>query len=161
MVVHIGVILIAIALAASNSFTHSATLALEVGEQVEWGGHTFELASVDERTNDRQSERVLAANVILDGGDTYRPATTTYLNIGQDVGTPSVRTGLTEDIYLTLDPGAVAGDSVGVDQGLREADDSLAVDRWLDHGDRHAARRVPRHAASPRHRSGLGTAARR
>jgi cytochrome c-type biogenesis protein CcmF len=111
MVVHIGVILIAVALAASNSFTHSATLALEVGEPVEWGGHTFELASVDERTNDRESERVLAANVILDGGRVYRPATTTYLNIGSDVGTPSVRTGLTEDIYLTLDPGAVAGDT--------------------------------------------------
>src|SRR5215203_1236188 len=74
MVVHIGVILIAVALAASNSFTHSATLTLEVGEAVEWGGHTFELESVDERTNDRQSERVLAANVILDGGRVYRPA---------------------------------------------------------------------------------------
>jgi len=111
MVVHIGVILIAIALAASNSFTHSAALVLEQREVVEWGGHTFELASVDERTNDRESERVLAANVILDGGDVYRPATTTYLNIGTDVGTPSVRTGLTEDIYLTLDPGAVAGDT--------------------------------------------------
>ncbi|MET0911552.1 MAG: cytochrome c-type biogenesis CcmF C-terminal domain-containing protein, partial [Ilumatobacteraceae bacterium] len=110
MVVHIGVILIAVALAASNSFTHSATLTLQQGEVVEWGGHTFELESVDERTNDRESERVLAANVILDGGRVYRPATTTYLNIGSDVGTPSVRTGLTEDIYLTLDPGAVAGD---------------------------------------------------
>ncbi len=41
----------------------------------------------------------------------YRPATTTYLNRGEDVGTPSVRTGLTEDIYLTLDAGAAAGDT--------------------------------------------------
>ena len=41
----------------------------------------------------------------------YRPATTTYLNRGEDVGTPSVRTGLTEDIYLTLDEGAAAGDT--------------------------------------------------
>ena len=56
MVVHIGVILIAIALAASNSFTHSATLTLQQGEVAEWGGHTFELVSVDERTNDRESE---------------------------------------------------------------------------------------------------------
>jgi len=111
MVVHIGVIIIAVALAASNSFTHSASLALETGRPVEWGGHTFELTSVDERTNDNQSKRVLAANVVLDGGNTYRPATTTYLNMGVPIGTPSVRTGLTEDIYLTLDPGAVAGDS--------------------------------------------------
>ena len=61
--------------------------------------------NVDERINDNQSERVIAANVILDSGKVYRPATTTYLNRGQDVGTPSVRTGLSEDIYLTLDPG--------------------------------------------------------
>jgi cytochrome c-type biogenesis protein CcmF len=111
MVVHIGVIMIAVALAASNSFTHSATIDVAEGEVVEWGGHTFELTSVTETTNDRASERVLAANVVLDGGAVYRPAITTYLNIGQDVGTPAVRTGLTRDVYLTLEPGAAPGDS--------------------------------------------------
>jgi cytochrome c-type biogenesis protein CcmF len=111
MVVHIGVIMIAVALAASNSFTHSATIDVAEGEVVEWGGHTFELTSVTETTNDRASERVLAANVVLDGGSVYRPAITTYLNIGQDVGTPAVRTSLTRDVYLTLEPGAAPGDS--------------------------------------------------
>ncbi len=109
MVVHIGVIVIAVALAASNSFTHSATLDLSQGDVVEWGGHTFELVSVDERANDRESR--IAANVILDGATTYRPAITTYLNMGADVGTPSVRTGFTEDIYLTLGQGAAPGDT--------------------------------------------------
>ncbi len=109
MVVHIGVIVIAVALASSNSFTHSATLELEQGDVVEWGGHSFELVSVDERTGARESR--VAANVILDGGATYRPAITTYLNIGADIGTPSVRTGLTEDVYLTLGQGAAPGDT--------------------------------------------------
>jgi len=111
MVVHIGVILIAVALASSNSFTHSTTLALEQGVVSEWGGHTFELVSVTERTNAAASERVLEANVRLDGDRTYGPAITTYLNIGQDVGTPAVRTGLVDDIYLTLEPGSAAGDA--------------------------------------------------
>ena len=53
MVVHLGVIMIAVALAASNSFTHSATLELEQGEVAEWGGHTFELESVDRRDQRR------------------------------------------------------------------------------------------------------------
>jgi len=110
MVVHLGVILIAVALAASNSFTHSATLTLQQGEVVEWGGHTFELESVDETLVDN-SKNVLAANVILDGGSSYRPANTTYLSIGTEIGTPSVRTGLAKDVYLTLEPGAAAGDS--------------------------------------------------
>jgi cytochrome c-type biogenesis protein CcmF len=109
MIVHVGVIMIAVALASSNSFTHSATLSLAEGEVVEWGGHTFELESVTERVNSRGSESVLAANVVLDGAKTYAPAITTYLNIGQSVGTPSVRTGLTKDIYLTLESGAQAG----------------------------------------------------
>jgi cytochrome c-type biogenesis protein CcmF len=111
MVVHIGVIIIAVALAASNSFTHSATLDLRVGEVTEWGGHTFELVSVDERTNARESERRIAANVRLDGEQVYRPATTRYLNFGADIGTPSVRTGWNEDIYLTLGQGVAPGDT--------------------------------------------------
>ena len=109
MIVHIGVILVAVALAASNSFTHSATLTLEQGDVVEWGGHTFELQSVTETTNASQSERALEANLILDGGSTLSPAITTYLNIGQDIGTPAVRTGFTKDVYLTLEPGTEAG----------------------------------------------------
>ena len=111
MVVHLGVIVIGIALAASNSFTHSATLTLTQNEPVEWGGHTFELVSVDERINDAGSERVVAANVLLDDRQEYRPAVTTYLNIGQDVGTPSVRTGFTKDVYLTLGQGVAPGDT--------------------------------------------------
>jgi cytochrome c-type biogenesis protein CcmF len=111
MIVHIGVIIIAVALASSNSFTHSATLDLTQGEVVSWGGHTFELESVDERINDRESERRVAANVRLDGEQVYRPATTTYLNIGAEIGTPSVRTGWNEDIYLTLGQGVSPGDT--------------------------------------------------
>lgn len=111
MIVHIGVILVAVALAASNSFTHSATLTLEQGEVVEWGGHSFELQSVTETTNASGSKRALEANLILDGGSTLSPAITTYLNIGQDIGTPAVRTGFTKDVYLTLEPGTEAGAS--------------------------------------------------
>jgi cytochrome c-type biogenesis protein CcmF len=114
MVVHLGVILIAVALAASNSFTHSATLELEQGEVVEWGGHTFELQSVVVEINDAGSERALKANVLLDGDKVYRPAITTYLNQGATVGTPSVRTGFAKDVYLTLEPGAEPGGTVAV-----------------------------------------------
>jgi cytochrome c-type biogenesis protein CcmF len=114
MVVHLGVILIAVALAASNSFTHSATLELEQGVVTEWGGHTFELESVTSEINGAESERALKANVVLDGEQVYSPALTTYLNIGQTIGTPSVRTGVASDVYLTLEPGAEPGDSVAV-----------------------------------------------
>jgi cytochrome c-type biogenesis protein CcmF len=101
MIVHIGVILIAVALAASNSYTHSATIPLTIGEPKEWGGTTFELLRITEEVDDRAS--VVKAEVSLDGGQAYAPAITKYLRLGQDIATPSVRTGLTEDLYLTID----------------------------------------------------------
>ena len=90
MIVHLGVIVIAVALAASNSYTRSATLALDAGVPARFGGHTFELVDVTSRENDR--ERVVTANVLVDG-TVYGPATTRYLARGEDVFTPSVRTG--------------------------------------------------------------------
>ena len=111
MIVHLGVIMIAIALAASNSFTHTATLDLRAGEEAAWGGHTFELTEVTERFNDAGSERAVVAGVLLDREQVYEPRITTYLNMGMDVGTPSVRTGFNKDVYLTLEPGAAPGDT--------------------------------------------------
>ena len=52
MIVHIGVIVIAVALAASNSYTRSATLTLDAGVPSSFGGHTFQLVDVTSREND-------------------------------------------------------------------------------------------------------------
>ena len=91
MIVHIGVIVIAVALAASNSYTRSATLTLDAGVPVAFGGHTFELQSTSRsRENDR--ERVVDAPTCCVDGDTCtarRPPR--YLASGEDVPTPSVR----------------------------------------------------------------------
>ena len=37
---------------------------------------------------------------------TYSPAISTYPNSTEGIGTPSVHTGLVEDVYLTLGVGA-------------------------------------------------------
>ncbi len=102
MIVHLGVILICVALAASNSFTRSQEIDLVVGRKVIFAGHTFELVDVVEQRDSRsQSVRAL---VSLDGGQAYAPSITKFTRIGMNVGTPSVRTTLTHDIYLTLEP---------------------------------------------------------
>ena len=107
MVVHLGVIAIAVALVASNAYTRSATLDLRVGAVEEWGGHRFALEGVREEVDDRV--RMVIADVRLDGGDVYTPRITKYLRQGIDIGTPSVSTGVTRDVYLTLERGAVPG----------------------------------------------------
>ena len=44
------------------------------------------------------------ALIKIDGGQTYAPAITTFTNFGTQIPTPSVRTGLLNDLYLTLEP---------------------------------------------------------
>ena len=102
MIVHLGVILIAVGLAASNSYTRSQELTLVAGRPASFAGHTFELIDITEETTDRWVS--VRAQVSLDGGQAYAPAITKYTKVGMNVGTPSVRTGLTKDIYLTLEP---------------------------------------------------------
>jgi cytochrome c-type biogenesis protein CcmF len=43
--------------------------------------------------------------VLIDGEDVYAPAISEFPNAGQAIGTPSVRTSLRQDIYLSLGPG--------------------------------------------------------
>ena len=102
MVVHIGVILVAVALGASNSYTHSQELTLTKGEVARFGGHTFELMGFTQTKDDRKTS--IAAQVSIDGGQAYAPAVSKYLSMGTNIGTPSVKTGFAKDIYLTLEP---------------------------------------------------------
>jgi len=102
MIVHLGVILIAVALGASNSFSKSQELSLVANVEANFSGHTFELKDVVEVRDDRSIS--VKALVLVDGKKIYAPAITKYTRIGMNVGTPSVRTSLTTDIYLTLEP---------------------------------------------------------
>lgn len=102
MMVHLGVILICVALAASNSFTRSQEIDLVTGQVATFAGHTFELIDVVE-VRDARSITVKAL-VSVDGGKAYSPSITKYTLIGMNVGTPSVRTSFTRDVYLTLEP---------------------------------------------------------
>lgn len=102
MVVHIGVIIIAVALAASNSYTRSQEITLTVGKPAQYGGHSFEFVRFVEEKDDRRIS--VKAEIIIDGSGTYAPAIQKFINMGQNIGTPSVKSMFTKDIYLTLQP---------------------------------------------------------
>ncbi|MCX6520505.1 MAG: heme lyase CcmF/NrfE family subunit [Actinobacteria bacterium] len=107
MIVHLGIILIAVALAASNGYTRVAEFTMKVGEPVAFDGHTFELLEVVAFSTERSDG--LKAQVSIDGGQAYAPAITRFTQMGTDIGTPSVKTGFTKDIYLTLEKASEAG----------------------------------------------------
>ena len=90
----------AVALTASNAYTRSQSFRLEPGETVTFAGHTF--TYVGHEPFDTRVKFGVKALVDVDGEQVYAPAITTYKGRGASVPTPSVRTGLTNDIYLTL-----------------------------------------------------------
>jgi cytochrome c-type biogenesis protein CcmF len=104
MVVHLGVIMIAVALAASNSYTRAGEFTVSKGETVSFAGHTFTLIDVTDFTTSRSVG--IRAQVSIDGGQAYAPAISKYTAFGTDVATPSVKSGLVNDIYLTLEAGS-------------------------------------------------------
>jgi cytochrome c-type biogenesis protein CcmF len=104
LVVHFGVVLIAIALAVSSSYTIEREARLEPGEEVSVGGYQITyLDTVESTVSDKQ--RISSRFALRDGArelGTYAPALTQYPNFTQLIGTPSVRTGIIEDVYLSL-----------------------------------------------------------
>jgi cytochrome c-type biogenesis protein CcmF len=102
MVVHLGVILIAVALAASNSYTRSQELSLKLNTPAEFGGHVFELKGFENEKTDRLT--AVKAIVQVDGGKSYAPAITKFVQMGNNIGTPSVKSSWRYDLYLTLEP---------------------------------------------------------
>ncbi|NDH36494.1 MAG: heme lyase CcmF/NrfE family subunit, partial [Acidimicrobiia bacterium] len=69
MIVHLGVIMICVALAASNSFTRSQEIDLVLGREASFAGHTFELVGFEESSDARSNS--VRALVSIDGGQAY------------------------------------------------------------------------------------------
>jgi cytochrome c-type biogenesis protein CcmF len=102
MIVHIGVVMIAVALVSTQAYTRQYDLAnVKPGQTVHAGGHSF--TYVDSSKSQDPVKTTIEAHVKIDGGQAYTPALQLYAASGEVIGTPSVRTGLNGDIYLTLE----------------------------------------------------------
>ena len=100
MIVHLGVIVIAVAIAASNSFQHQGEFDLSEGQTARVGGHTLRYEG--SRVVEADNRRELRARIRVDGKDVFEPRINQYLATGQEIGTPSVDLGITRDVYLSL-----------------------------------------------------------
>ncbi len=106
MIVHLGVIMIAVAIAASRTYGSNTVLTLKPGEPQTFKGHKLELVGVHTNfvtVDGKQVPRSYHADVRIDNGRIDSPALTQFAAAGQLIPTPSVRTGLTKDLYLTYD----------------------------------------------------------
>jgi cytochrome c-type biogenesis protein CcmF len=104
MIVHIGVVVLAVGVIAATSYRHQAELALHRGTVVTYDGHRFEFEGL--RTVTSPSRTSNQALVKVDDA-VFRPATTSFGSALQPVGTPAIDSGFFADVYLTFD--AVGG----------------------------------------------------
>ncbi len=104
LVVHTGIVLIAVALAASSSYSTKREVRLTRGESATVAGYTVTYLGRDVDVD--AQKRVVKARVRIehDGDDlgVYAPAVNIFPNSTSAIGTPSVRTGFLRDVYLTL-----------------------------------------------------------
>src|SRR5690606_4263425 len=94
------VVLIAVAFAASQSFSSSREFTLTPGQTATFQGHTFTYVKTE--TVQEKAHIATKANISIDGGQVYQPQLQRYPSFGSPIGVPSVKTGGIRDIYLTL-----------------------------------------------------------
>ena len=165
MVVHLGVVVLAVGLVAATSFRSSTELALRRGEVVTYDGHTLEYEGLRVTTTPQRT--ATEAVIRVDGGGLFYPAVSQYDgSASEGVGTPAIDSGFFGDVYLTLSGIGGTGQSTGA-QGIPDLpgrhggrdSGGAAADR-LDVGGR-CARRPGRPAGPPAggpppaHRPGL------
>ncbi len=103
MVVHIGVVLVAVGLAAASSFGQRTQIALHPGQTISFDGHTVELLAVNKFAQPSRSG--VEAVVKVDGRGIYRPAIDVFRGDTQGVATPSIDSTVFSDLYLAAGSG--------------------------------------------------------
>ena len=100
MVVHLGVVVVAVAIAASGSYDHESEARYTPGQTRTVAGH--EITYLDTYVVQEKNRLATKVRIRVDGGQVYEPALSQYPNVGQLIPTPSVKTGFKEDVFLTI-----------------------------------------------------------
>jgi cytochrome c-type biogenesis protein CcmF len=103
MVVHLGVVLVAVGLAAASSFGKRTEIALHPGQTIAFDGHTVSLLAVRSFADANRSG--VEAVVKVDGRGIYRPAIDVFRGDTEGVATPSIDSTAFSDVYLAAGSG--------------------------------------------------------
>jgi cytochrome c-type biogenesis protein CcmF len=102
MVVHLGVVILAVGIVASTSYAKKAELVLPKGEVITFAGHRFEFLGMQQVTTAAKTQTL--ARVRVDGAGIFRPGVSQFAGrASEPVGTPAIDSGALGDVYLTLD----------------------------------------------------------
>ncbi|MCU1351865.1 MAG: ccmF [Acidimicrobiales bacterium] len=134
MIVHLGVLMIAVAFAASNSYQHEREVTLCAKATASCPSTRFvaghEITFLGSGTDVTAARTEESARIRIDGGKVYAPGLQQFPNGSQAIGKPSVRNSLTESILLALQETRAGGGSVRV----RVVVQPLIVWLWIGGG---------------------------
>ncbi len=126
MIVHIGVILLAVGIAAATSFAQRTELALTPGQSVRFDGHQFTFEGL--RTVRAPARLITQASVRVDDGAIFLPAISQFGGSESDaVGTPAIDSGIFADVYLTFDAVGGTGQTSGAQAIPNLSSGSVAI----------------------------------
>ena len=100
MIVHLGVVIIAVAFAASQSYAHTGEFRLAEGDSAAVAGHTVTYLGLETLEHAEKTE--IRARVQVDDDGVFTPRLSEFRFGSQAIGTPSVRAGVADDVYLAL-----------------------------------------------------------
>jgi cytochrome c-type biogenesis protein CcmF len=108
MIVHLGVVVVAVALAASSSYVSQGEFRLAPGDTATVSGHTVRFEGLE--TEELDERTITRALVQVDDDGVYAPSLSQYRFGGQTIGAPSVRVSPIDDVYLALQALPADGD---------------------------------------------------
>jgi cytochrome c-type biogenesis protein CcmF len=100
LTVHVGVVVIAVALATTGGWTTRRELDLGPGQSAVVRGHKVTFLTTSFEQSDQKN--TVKARVKIDGVGTFAPAISTYPSFSDGIGTPSIHSDPLHDWYLTL-----------------------------------------------------------
>jgi len=104
LLVHLGVVVVAVGLTASHNYSTHRDVDLARGETVAVDG--YDVTYLGTTTRSTPQKVTVAAQISVTHGSsdlgTFRPALSVFPGATEAIGTPSVGAGLTRDVYITL-----------------------------------------------------------
>jgi cytochrome c-type biogenesis protein CcmF len=99
MIVHLGVVVIAVGFTAATSFGHQTEITLSRGATGHFDGHAIRFEGWQRYDTGNQ---VGVAALMLTDGRLLRPRVGSFNGSAQGTGTPAIASGLVDDVYLSL-----------------------------------------------------------
>ena len=103
-VVHFGVVMIAVAIAASSVYRSETEMTIREGKTKSFMGYDITYTGTERLDEPHRWSRVARFDIAKDGKDLGQaePRLNHYKKMNQSIGTPTVMSGLDEDLYLSL-----------------------------------------------------------